>query len=105
MVTAADRAVMPARHREGGNYVNEHWTDRAACRAEGTDPELFFPVSYSGPALWQVAAAKAVCARCPVAADCLSWALRAGETDGIWGGTTPEERRAIRLLSPTRASA
>jgi WhiB family redox-sensing transcriptional regulator len=85
--------------------MSEHWTDRAACREPGIDPELFFPVSESGPAVWQVAAAKAVCARCPVTADCLSWAMRAGEADGIWGGTTPGERRTLRRVSPTRVPA
>jgi hypothetical protein len=27
---------------------------------------------------------------------CLDWALRAGEPAGIWGGTTPDERRLLR---------
>lgn len=71
------------------------WAERGACREPGIDPELFFPVSDSAP---QVAAAKVVCARCPVVARCLDWALRAGEPVGIWGGTTPEERRRARLL-------
>lgn len=75
--------------------IIEHWTDLAACR--GVDPELFYPVSTTGPALAQVEEAKRVCAGCPVTADCLSWALRAGEPIGIWGGTTPEERRYLRL--------
>jgi WhiB family redox-sensing transcriptional regulator len=73
----------------------EHWTDLAACRA--VDPELFFPVSTSGPALDQVAEAKRVCASCSVRSNCLAWALRAGESAGIWGGTTPDERRYLRL--------
>ncbi|MCO6009034.1 WhiB family transcriptional regulator [Actinoallomurus purpureus] len=73
----------------------EHWTDLAAC--QGVDPELFFPVSASGPALDQVAEAKQVCASCPVVSDCLAWALRAGESAGVWGGTTPDERRYLRL--------
>ncbi|GAA4630542.1 WhiB family transcriptional regulator [Actinoallomurus vinaceus] len=73
----------------------EHWTDLAACR--GIDPELFFPVSAAGPALDQVSEAKRVCASCPVVSDCLAWALRAGESVGVWGGTTPDERRYLRL--------
>lgn len=72
----------------------EHWTDRAACRGE--DPELFYPVSAAGPALVQVDEAKTICATCPVTEDCLAWALRAGEPAGVWGGTTPEERRLLR---------
>lgn len=74
-----------------------HWTDEAACREPGIDPELFFPVSESGPeSRQQVAAAKAVCARCPVIDRCRDWAVRAGEAEGIWGGTTPDERRRLR---------
>jgi WhiB family redox-sensing transcriptional regulator len=60
------------------------------------DPEWFFPVGDTGPALREVAAAKAVCAGCPVARECLDWALRMGEAAGVWGGTTPEERRVLR---------
>jgi WhiB family transcriptional regulator, redox-sensing transcriptional regulator len=73
----------------------EHWTDLAACR--GVDPELFYPVSATGPARAQAEEAKKVCAGCPVTAECLNWALRAGEPAGIWGGTTPDERRYLRL--------
>jgi hypothetical protein len=74
---------------------DEHWTDHAICR--DADPDLFFPIGYGAPVLQdQIAAAKTVCANCPVTADCLAWALRVGEPDGIWGGTTPEERRYLR---------
>lgn len=70
-----------------------NWRYEAACREE--DPELFFPVSGSGPGRAQTGEAKAVCLRCPVTAHCLEWALAAGRLDGIWGGTTEEERRRI----------
>lgn len=74
------------------------WTDHAACLR--SSPELFFPVSMAGPALEQTAAAKRVCAGCPVRAECLEWALRSGDAHGILGGTTPEERRYLRLARP-----
>lgn len=70
------------------------WRDRAACRDE--DPELFFPTGTTGPALQQIDAAKAICARCPVLSECLAFALETGQDYGIWGGLTPEERRALR---------
>ncbi|HYZ53175.1 MAG TPA: WhiB family transcriptional regulator [Streptosporangiaceae bacterium] len=76
--------------------MNDDWTGLAACRRPDVDPEWFFPVGDTGPALREVAAAKAVCAGCPVARECLDWALRMGEAAGIWGGTTPEERRVLR---------
>jgi WhiB family redox-sensing transcriptional regulator len=66
------------------------WMSRGACQRE--DPELFFPVTTHGAALRQVNAAKAVCRACAVRAACLSFGLQTSQ-DGIWGGTTPEERR------------
>jgi WhiB family redox-sensing transcriptional regulator len=78
--------------------MDASWAQYAACRQPGTDPELFFPVSESGPAARQIAAAKAVCARCPAAAECRDWALRAGEPAGIWAALPP--RNAARCGGP-----
>jgi WhiB family transcriptional regulator, redox-sensing transcriptional regulator len=72
------------------------WMPRGAC--QGQDPELFFPIAATGPALAKVLAAKAVCFRCAVRAACLSYALATGQS-GIWGGTTQEERHAMRRSS------
>ena len=69
------------------------WRHRATCRDE--DPELFFPVGTSGPALLQIAAAKTVCRRCPVVTECLTYALEHGE-EGIWGGMSEDERRMLK---------
>ncbi len=76
------------------------WRHDAACREE--DPELFFPVGTSGPALRQAAEAKAVCHRCPVASDCLAWALATGQDAGVWGAMTEDERRAVKRRSARR---
>jgi WhiB family redox-sensing transcriptional regulator len=73
------------------------WLDAEGC-LPGEDPELFFPVTAAGPALAQVLAAKAVCFRCAVRAACLSYAVATGQA-GIWGGTTQEERQAMRRSS------
>ncbi|MFE0514310.1 WhiB family transcriptional regulator [Streptomyces sp. NPDC058964] len=69
------------------------WLRRAACTGE--DPELFFPVGTTGPALRDIAAAKRVCARCPVITPCLAYALAHGQTHGVWGGTCEAERAAL----------
>jgi WhiB family redox-sensing transcriptional regulator len=69
------------------------WMPRSACR--GTDTELFFPAAEAGRALPQVWAAKAVCDRCEVRSSCLSYALETMQ-HGIWGGTTTDERIAMR---------
>ena len=49
------------------------WRHNAACLTE--DPELFFPIGNTGPALAQIERAKQVCARCEVREQCLAWAL------------------------------
>ena len=68
-----------------------NWRDEAACR--DADPDLFFPIGSTGPALRQIVEAKRICRTCPVQARCLAWALHNGITDGVWGGTTEDERR------------
>ncbi|MEU0965798.1 WhiB family transcriptional regulator [Streptomyces sp. NPDC005917] len=72
------------------------WREVASCR-DG-DPDLFFPIGHSdcGPTLVQIGEAKAVCRRCPVMQQCLAWALDAHPVEGIWGGTTENERRSMR---------
>jgi WhiB family transcriptional regulator, redox-sensing transcriptional regulator len=70
------------------------WRDRAACRDE--DPELFFPIGSTGPALRQVDEAKAVCHRCQAIDACLTWALDSDQDAGIWGGRDEIERRALK---------
>ncbi|MEU5810960.1 WhiB family transcriptional regulator [Streptomyces sp. NPDC047718] len=70
------------------------WRHNAVCREE--DPDLFFPIGNTGPALLQIEEAKAVCRRCPVMEACLQWALEAGLDDGVWGGLSEDERRAMK---------
>ena len=71
------------------------WRHRAACRDE--DPELFFPIGTTGPALLQVEDAKAVCRRCDVTSACLDWALETAQEAGVWGGMSEDERRAVQV--------
>jgi WhiB family transcriptional regulator, redox-sensing transcriptional regulator len=67
------------------------WRDDAACRH--ADPDLFFPIGATGPALRQISEAKRICRACPARTPCLAWALENGITDGVWGAITPDERR------------
>src|SRR5690606_33623319 len=48
--------------------VNTNWREDGACTRE--DPELFFPIGNTGPALLQIEEAKSVCRRCPVLERC-----------------------------------
>jgi len=70
------------------------WRHRAACLDE--DPELFFPIGNTGPALLQIDEAKAVCRRCDVVDTCLKWAIESGQDAGVWGGLSEDERRALK---------
>lgn len=66
---------------------HQDWGDKAACKSEETD--LFFiPEFYPE--------AKAVCARCEVREECLSYALRTNVQSGVWGGLETEERKRMR---------
>ena len=70
------------------------WRGLSACR--DTDPDLFFPVGTTGPAVEQIENAKAVCRSCEAQAECLEYALATNQDSGIWGGTSEEERRTLR---------
>ena len=79
----------------------ENWRTRAACRDE--DPDLFFPIGSTGPALVQTEDAKAVCQACPVRQECLRWALENGQDAGVWGGLAEDERRTLKRRSRRHA--
>ena len=81
-----------------------NWREMAACR--DTDPDLFFPNGIGMASQVQSDRAKAVCHVCLVVDRCLSFALRSGQDEGIWGGLTPEERQQSRrsLGQPQSAS-
>jgi WhiB family redox-sensing transcriptional regulator len=77
------------RHQIG--TVPGDWRTLAACR--GLDPDLFFPER--GDA-FTARNAQAVCAACPVAEQCLEFAIEVGETEGIWGGLSGRQLRQER---------
>lgn len=80
--------------RRRKRVVAMDWRKDAACIGE--DPELFFPVGSTGPAIEQVERAKAVCRTCPVLDRCLEWALASNQDSGVWGGMSEDERRTLR---------
>jgi WhiB family redox-sensing transcriptional regulator len=71
------------------------WRADGACVT--ADPDLFFPISARAAGVQQADRAVRICAACQVRPQCLEFAMRTAETEGIWGGTTPEQRvRALR---------
>lgn len=79
----------------------DEWRHHSSCR--DTDPDLFFPVGTTGPALEQIANAKAVCRSCEVQGLCLEYAISTNQDSGVWGGTSEEERRQMRRARQRRA--
>ncbi|MDW5330361.1 WhiB family transcriptional regulator [Plantactinospora sp. KLBMP9567] len=68
--------------------LDDAWRTRGVCQS--VDPETFFPAP-SEPA----DSAVALCRTCDVQGPCLAWALEVGDCHGVWGATTPRERRAM----------
>jgi WhiB family redox-sensing transcriptional regulator len=71
------------------------WHQDAACRGQGSD--RFILPKGSG----EVREAKRICERCPVAAQCLSFALDDPGIKGIWAGTSARERDRMRAAART----
>jgi WhiB family redox-sensing transcriptional regulator len=84
--------------------LSDEWWGLAACR--DAEPEVFFPISATTASRDTVQRAKAVCSSCPVQSQCLSYALRHRQEQGIWGGLTEDERRLLsrRLARNERAA-
>jgi WhiB family redox-sensing transcriptional regulator len=71
------------------NFPPQNWVRHAACA--GHDPDHWFV-----PEQATYRYARPICAACPVRVDCLDWAMRAGEYQGMWGGLSPGQRRQLR---------
>lgn len=76
-----------------------------------TDPEIFFPISareevdryrLSGPrygkSVKPLEVAKSICKKCDHLIECRDFAVREAVPFGVWGATTPVERRLLRKL-------
>ena len=75
--------------------VDPAWAERAACKGmTNAMYGLTRPNSLGGTDWSQ---ARAACASCPVATECLEHARANDEWDGMRGGLTPEERRPYDL--------
>jgi WhiB family redox-sensing transcriptional regulator len=74
----------------------EDWRDDAECVRHPGNVD-FFPERGES-----VRAAKAVCAQCPVKAECLEYAMQWNHLSGVWGGLSERERRQLRRRRRTR---
>lgn len=77
--------TMPVPQPRPSHHDEAHWDERAACATH--DPEMFFD---SDPT-----EAKKVCAGCPVAHECLEYAIDIVAQFGTWGGLSEAERAEL----------
>lgn len=78
------------------------WRTAAICAQ--VDAELFYPLDTGAAGDLAVARAKAVCAGCPVRAECLADVMATedpAERWGVTGGLSPDERTALDLAHRT----
>lgn len=73
--------------------VREPWVREALCAREPVNPDGFHPGRRTPRR--DVAAALALCRRCPVRAQCLGDAVARRDPWGIWGGTTEDDRASL----------
>lgn len=82
--------------RRDEQYEGFSWLLDAACKGEHT--AAFFPPAHFERKELRLARerhAKAICATCAVASECLDYALRTREPHGVWGGLNEVERRQL----------
>ena len=80
------------------------WRHLAACRS--TEPDLFFPIGTTGPAIDQIEAAKRVCRGCDAQEPCLDFALATNQESGCLGwhlrGGAPQAAQGLAGRAPPR---
>jgi WhiB family transcriptional regulator, redox-sensing transcriptional regulator len=72
---------------------NSTWMALGKCR--DMDPALFFPSDEAGRR-----AAQRICAVCPVKIPCLEYSLDNRMDEGVWGGTSEQERYRMLRQRP-----
>ena len=82
----------------------QDWRESALCK--GRPARIWYPFVVGKLRDQEVdpyAYARTICAKCPVAAECLAYALETGQGDGMWGGLDPAERKALGKGKPRRS--
>jgi WhiB family redox-sensing transcriptional regulator len=78
---------------------DEAWRYDAVCKNLGElGAQIFFPPAYherTEEKQERESVAKEICWGCPARTECLDYALKNGENNGVWGGTNEAERRRI----------
>ena len=87
------------------------FTDKGNPVCSETDPDLFFPVdALDGTMTYREhytneQEVKKLCSTCPYKFECLAYAIKDLDIQGIWGGTTQVERRRLTRSIRTHQKA
>tara|TARA_Y100001949_G_scaffold156203_1_gene144939 strand:+ start:1852 stop:2259 length:408 start_codon:yes stop_codon:yes gene_type:complete len=80
--------------------IDYNWEDFAACKdLPKEQKDDFFPEKADGHGKKQVNRARRICLDCPVVVECLHAALVTNEKFGVWGMTSPKQRRLLRKVN------
>lgn len=63
-------------------------------------PDIFFPELHEENVVQTYRMARSLCNHCPIIAECLNYALTTNQTEGMWGGLSPVERRQLLRKRP-----
>jgi WhiB family redox-sensing transcriptional regulator len=63
----------------------------------GENPDVFFPEKYTNHKAVQ--RAKGICGDCWIKEECFKYAIQIPNLEGIWAGTTPQERKRLLKTS------
>lgn len=69
--------------------MGEGWREQALCKTKAVQIDFFTEDKHL------IKLAKSICAQCPVAHECLTFAVKNQEKFGVWGGFTPRERNKV----------
>ena len=89
-ISTRGRSVAKLTNKAKRLDVKTPYFETAKCNNH-PDPDWFFDIE-AGHGIEQ----KKYCVGCPVINKCLDYALNV-KVLGVWGGTTPEERRQLRI--------
>lgn len=87
----AQLKVSPSKRLEILWLEGREWSERAECNGMGSDH--FYP--QKGQSSW---IGRKTCFECPVALECLQYAIDNGETEGIWAGLVTRKRDLVREM-------
>jgi len=78
--------------RRPGVTIRQHHFDDTNAACKDKPAEWFFPQAHD----WVPEVARSICEGCPIKDACRDFAVNTNQEYGIWGGTSPEDRRKIR---------